>query len=439
VREVQYRYLLSNTQQGEETYTFIPGNGTNTTLDDASGAERYWAYSGGWLSEIQYRPSPGATPVRHEYYTWVQDPTSLNYYIGTLKTVLNEGQTYSQTTQTVQTQDSYGNVLTTNIYDYGNLNTPARTYANAYLYQSNGNYSPLYIYNRLLTSTLTSASPNITLVSNTYDSYGTCSAPTLFPPNGDPREWDTANYGNVCFGYRGNVSVANTPGRTINTTYYTTGTVISQNDNNNHSVNVTTSSLTNFTLPDTLSPNGTASLQTAATYNTLNFLPTSVAGPGQTLNNGTSGTAAYTFYDIYGRVAYTLAPSQATGQLGAQTNYVYVYTPGAWTVTATTANSAPSNNGTSHFTTTTLDGIGRTVSVQTGTGTTVLSEVDTTYAPCACGPIGKMSWQSQPYSPPNASPPGTRIHTMRWAEPSKCCWLMVRVLRPTPTKGTSPP
>jgi len=161
VREVQYRYLLSNTQQGEETYTFIAGNGTNTTLDDASGAERYWAYSGGWLSEIQYRPSPGATPVRHEYYTWAQDPTSLNYYIGTLKTVLNEGQTYSQTTQTVQTQDSYGNVLTTNIYDYGNLNTPARTYANAYLYQNNTNYSSRYIYNRLLTSTLTSASPNI--------------------------------------------------------------------------------------------------------------------------------------------------------------------------------------------------------------------------------------------------------------------------------------
>jgi YD repeat-containing protein len=122
-----------------------------------------------------------------------------------------------------------------------------------------------------------------------------------------------------------------------------------------------------------------------------------------------TGTAAYTSYDIYGRVAYTLAPSQATGQLGAQTNYTYGYTSGAWTVTATTANSAPGNNGTSHFTTTTLDGIGRTVSVQTGTGTgtTVLSEVDTTYAPCACGPIGKMSWQSQPYAPPNSAPSGT--------------------------------
>ena len=109
IGEVQNRYLLSSTQKPEDVYTFIPGNGTSTTLDDASGAERYWVFSGGRLSEIQYRAYPGAPQaLRHEYYTWVQDPVSLNFYIGTLKTVLNEGQPYAQTTQTVQTQDSYG-------------------------------------------------------------------------------------------------------------------------------------------------------------------------------------------------------------------------------------------------------------------------------------------------------------------------------------------
>ena len=54
-----------------------------------------------------------------------------------------------------------------------------------------------------------------------------------------------------------------------------------------------------------------------------------------------------------------------------------------------------------------MDGLGRTVRVQSGNGTTVLSEVDTTYAPCACSPVGKMYQQSQPYAPPNSSPPGT--------------------------------
>ncbi|MGA3044868.1 MAG: hypothetical protein ABSF54_29175, partial [Bryobacteraceae bacterium] len=238
IQEVQYRYLLSNTQKGEDTYAFTPGNGTSTTLDDASGAERYWVFSGGWLSEIQYRAYPGAPQaLRHEYYTWVQNPTSLNYYIGTLETVLNEGQSYAETTQTVQTQDPYGNVLTTQVYDYGNLSAPARTYSNTYLYQNNGSYGPLYIYNRLLTSTLTSVTPNITLASNTYDGV------FLTPPNGNPREWDVANYGTTVTA-RGNVTQANTPGKTINTTYDSTGTVISQNDNNNHSVNVATSSAT---------------------------------------------------------------------------------------------------------------------------------------------------------------------------------------------------
>ena len=43
-----------------------------------------------------------------------------------------------------------------------------------------------------------------------------------------------------------------------------------------------------------------------------------------------------------------------------------------------------------------------------GYGTTVLSEVDTAYAPCACSPLGKMSQQSQPYAPPNSTPTATK-------------------------------
>ena len=60
-----------------------------------------------------------------------------------------------------------------------------------------------------------------------------------------------------------------------------------------------------------------------------------------------------------------------------------------------------------HLTNAVLDGLGRTASVQTGTGSTVLSEVDTFYAPCACSPLGKMYQQTQPYTPPNGAPPAT--------------------------------
>jgi YD repeat-containing protein len=274
---------------------------------------------------------------------------------------------------------------------YNNLSSAARSYTNAYLYYGNSNYSSRYIYNRLLTSTLNSVTPNVTLVSNVYDGGALSSTLSV------PREWDWVNYG-ASFTYRGNVTQANTPGKTVVTAYDYTGTVVSQNDNNGHSVNVATSTATNYTLPDTLSPNGSSTLETQATY-TTGYFPASVAAPGQTIYdpvNSPSGTAAYTGYDSYGRVSYTLAPSQVAGQAaGAQTYYTYGYASDGWTITATTAG---------HFTTTFLDGLGRTISVKTGTGGTVLSQVNTGYAPCACSPLGKMYAKSQPFTPPNSSP-----------------------------------
>ena len=145
IREVQYRYLQGKTSGGEDTYTFTPGNGSSTTLDDPTGAERYWVFSGGWLSEVQYRASAGAAhPLRHEYYNWVQDPTSLNYYVGKVKTVLDDGQTYAQTSQTVQTQDAYGNVMTTQSPITVTCTT-ARAYTNTYKHTSDTNYSSRYI------------------------------------------------------------------------------------------------------------------------------------------------------------------------------------------------------------------------------------------------------------------------------------------------------
>jgi RHS repeat-associated protein len=53
------------------------------------------------------------------------------------------------------------------------------------------------------------------------------------------------------------------------------------------------------------------------------------------------------------------------------------------------------------WTLTTLDGLGRVVSVQTGASgaTTAYTETDTVYGPCACSPAGKMTQVSQPYMP----------------------------------------
>jgi len=49
------------------------------------------------------------------------------------------------------------------------------------------------------------------------------------------------------------------------------------------------------------------------------------------------------------------------------------------------------------------DGLGRTLRVETGTGTggsaTVLSIVDTEYVACGCTPMGKVGRVSRPYAP----------------------------------------
>ncbi len=56
----------------------------------------------------------------------------------------------------------------TQLFDWGNLSVPARTYNNTYLI--NQIYSPKYILNRLLNSTVTAAGGSqVTLVTNQYD------------------------------------------------------------------------------------------------------------------------------------------------------------------------------------------------------------------------------------------------------------------------------
>lgn len=69
------------------------------------------------------------------------------------------------------------------------------------------------------------------------------------------------------------------------------------------------------------------------------------------------------------------------------------------------STSAPQVTATvnGRWTRSSYDGLGRTVRVETGTGTggsaTVLSIVDTEYLPCGCTPMGKMWRVSRPYAP----------------------------------------
>ena len=61
--------------------------------------------------------------------------------------------------KTTQTLDTHGNVTQTNIFNYGNLTTAARTYN--YTYVTGANYTSRYIFNRSLSSAVTNGTQRL--------------------------------------------------------------------------------------------------------------------------------------------------------------------------------------------------------------------------------------------------------------------------------------
>ena len=388
LREAGNRYLTT-TSGGTETaaYVFTRPSGDSSlslhsglTIDDPSGiGEKAWTFATtgtapllGTVTRYEDRPSStqASSPMQRKDFTWTQDSLG-NPYIGTVLTTLDPTGVNMQS-KTTQTLDSYGNVLTSNIYDYPSLTTPARTYTNTYLHQSNSTYIPLYILNRLMTSVVSNSSTNVTLVSNSYDP---------FPSNPGTMYEHDPFYNNTNFQYRGNVFYSQKAGGPLTRTYYDVGGNPTSATDGITTTSVSTSSATNYAAPSVITPNSNGNLQTTASYTSWLSM-SSVTGP--------NSTTASTIYDTFGR------PYTSRSIYGAQTVYSYSNTV-PYVITATTTNS----NNTSHWTQTTLDGFGRAITALRRTGGTTVSEVDTIYAPCACSPTGKIQKVSQPYVPGN--------------------------------------
>jgi len=387
LREVGNRYLTT-TSGGTETaaYVFTRPTGDSSlslhsglTIDDPSGiGEKAWTFATtgtaallGTVTQYQDRPSSAqaSSPLQSKTFTWVQDSLG-NPYIGTVLTALNPTGANMQS-KTTQTLDTNGNVLTSNIYDYPSLTTPARTYTNTYITDSH--WTSYYINNRVLTSTVqNSSTPAITLVTNTYDP---------FPSNPGTMYEHDPFYNNTSFQYRGNVYQSTRAGSPMITTFYDVGGNPTSATDGTTTTAVSTSSTTNYAAPSVITPNSNSNLQTTASYTSWLSMST-VTGP--------NSTTASTVYDTYGR------PYTSSSIYGAGTSYSYSNDV-PYVITATTYNT----NGTSHWTQTTLDGFGRAITVLRGTGGTTVSRVDTIYAPCACSPTGKVQKVSQPYVPGN--------------------------------------
>ena len=366
-REVIRRYL-SKDGSTQTTYPFSheptlgPDVHSYTILDDPGGVgEKYWAFSTsgtyeGLVSQYQGRQLPGPVTKTQNDFTWTQDAVS-NSYISNNLTTADPGQTYQAQKQTSQIVDIYGNVTQVKNFDWGNLTSPVKTYNYTYL-AGTGSHTYLtdYIQNRLLTAAVTDSTPyTVTLATNYYD----LSSPSY-----------TYNYG------PGDLTQSTTLSGTATATYDSYGNPHTNTNVDGVTKTTTFSSTYNFAAPTQITA---GSLTDTLNYNSFLGL-TQEQGP-----NGDTSTITY---------LNMAQPSQTKSPFGAYTNYAYAVIPNASTVQATT---------NTHWTKSTMDGLGRTIKAEAGTivsGTsTTLMQTDTVYDSCGCSPLGKLKQTSLPHAP----------------------------------------
>jgi RHS repeat-associated protein len=364
-REVVHRYL-SKDGSSQTQYSFShessPGYAVHqyTVLDDPGGVgEKYWAFgtSGatmGLVTQYQGRHRPGPVTKKQDDYTWTQDSVS-NSYISAVQTTADPGQTYAAVKKTAQTVDTHGNVTEVDQYNYGDLTDIY--HSQSYTYVSSSSYTSRYMFNRLSSAT---GGVSISYDDSTYYSS---------PPTG-VREWDTAN-SSLLYYARGNPVSITTPTSYTSLTYNFGGAVVSSTTNG------VTKSVTipidyNYAAPTQIT---VGSLTASMSYSSFLGLTNETSPTGSTLSVS---------YDSMGR------PTTSTSPFGATTTTSYY-------PTASPPYTLTSVNG--RWTKTTLDGLGRTIKVETGHDSTTVSVTDTVYDSCGCSPTGKMTQTSEPHAP----------------------------------------
>ncbi len=378
VRTVQNRYLYWDSTIGERTFTVTLTPDSNNYMtasasvnDSHAHATKIWTFdinpdaTENLVTSYQEENAYGPVVMRQVNYTWAQDPAG-NNYISRTQDIIDPTQSYASTKQTDQTLDQYGNVTQSKLYSYTNLSTSAKTYTNTYL--TGSNYTSRYIYNRLLSSTVSDGTNTLTLVSNTYDNYSS-PYPVVDAPGVTQQD---SNY-NTSFVYRGNVTSWSAFTQTQNQQRDITGTMVHSDDTNmSHSINITNSSANNYAVPSAI----TTANSLATNFSWSSFLgPTNATGP-----NGDSSSVAYD--------SSTARPSSSTSPYGAVTTYTY-------------SNTAPQITATvnGRWTATYLDGLGRIYRVATGYSSTTTSYADRVYDTYACTAAGTVYKSSLPYAP----------------------------------------
>jgi RHS repeat-associated protein len=330
----------------------------------------------GLVTSRQDRVLPGQITKVQTNYGWNYDSAG-RLYLSSAQTVLDPGSSQA-VKQSTQVLDANGNVTQSALYDFTSPSTnPLRQYSNTY---SSFAFSgpPFYkLYSSTVSGYINGAynSP-LTLTTNHYDGSGVCSgySGSLASVSGQ-REHDDATFQAGLVSGRGNLTVAQRIDGTVCAQYDMLGNAIVQQDTLGRNYAVTygnTSAAPNYAAP--------SAITTGSYSNTMSWYPF-LGIQSQTGPTTTSATTTVQ-YDSYAR------PTQTTSVHNAITTYAYGTSPP--TITATTDG---------HWTRTTLDGLGRTIKVETGDGSGTKSVTDTAYAAIALDPLGKVAQQSVPYKP----------------------------------------
>jgi RHS repeat-associated protein len=398
LRAAATHYLAADAQGAVEwAYPITRDNASSatihawTSLADASGiGSKTWDFITsstappgelGLLSELVQQPSLNSGIIlQDDTYTWSQEPATGNPYISSKTTVKDKGSSNQQSALTTQTIDQYGNVTQSIAYPYNNTGTPLVTYANTYL--SGSTYASNYIFDRLLTTTVTTLGVTKTLVQNTYDTNGSTTVNGQnFNYGGNDNVYITSHETDPAplpWGTRGSLVSTTTPVHSV-WLVVSHGRVIQSGQTDGENVTISEGADTNYAVPETVA--------------TPNFSQTLSYNPwlGVTQTTDASGVTLQMTYDSIGRPATGRNPWASYYGSSVAPTYTYSYSGSATPVVQT-------KTGPDGVTKTMLDGLGRTVRVARGDSTGDKYWTDTVYAPCACSPLGKIQKVSQPYA-----------------------------------------
>ena len=420
-REVNQRYLAADSAGMTEwpytitrsDYSTLPPASvtlhSDMTVVDASGVgAKTWTFSTqasgvpawklGMSAQFNELSGAGGSVLRSSAFTWSQNASGSPYISSTL-TTSDPGTSNQQVARADQTQDHYGNVTQSVEYPYNNTTTPLRTYNSTFV--NGANYLAAHMVKVPLSTTLTFTDPTTnnpvtkTLVTNYYN--GTCPSntqgmqcPALSPPPYAYGWIAPSGLSVLAPSYIGLPTLQVTPSLATSYTYWDFGGVNQTLRSDGKTATASADQATNYAAP--------MSLSTESYSASLSYSP----WLGVTQATGANYETSSTTYDLNGRPSGSSSPYHLSGAYSSSQLYT-TYSYSAQLPATQTSEQYDNGSGARPYTTTTLDGLGRTVRVESGTwtsgGQTPLSWADTVYVPCACSPLGKIQKVSQPYAP----------------------------------------